>query len=160
MLVTGWGRIAKVLSPAALCPGRPGAAVAARKEGDRAMAQALGLEALDFTALPEALGGFDFIVNTVPEQVLGEPELGRIRREGRPACWSWPPPPGALSPIGQRNWALPGPGRPGSAGALRPLHRSGADEGGHILNNKGEGENEHRKQKKTGAGPVRLLLHL
>lgn len=80
MLVTGWGRIAKILSLRLFVLGAR-VTVAARKEGDRAMAQALGLEALDFPALPEALGGFDFIVNTVPEQVLGEPELGRIRRD-------------------------------------------------------------------------------
>ncbi len=80
VLVTGWGRIAKILSLRLFALGAR-VTVAARKEGDRAMAQALGLEALDFPALPEALGGFDFIVNTVPEQVLGEPELGCIRRD-------------------------------------------------------------------------------
>ncbi len=80
VLVTGWGRIAKILSLRLFALGAR-VTVAARKEGDRAMARALGLEALDFPELPEALGNFDFIVNTVPEQVLGEAELGRIRRD-------------------------------------------------------------------------------
>ncbi len=80
VLVTGWGRIAKILSLRLFALGSR-VTVAARKEGDRAMARALGLEALDFPALPEVLGDFDFIVNTVPEQVLGEAELGCIRRD-------------------------------------------------------------------------------
>ena len=80
VLVTGWGRIAKILSLRLYALGAA-VTVAARKEGDRAMARALGLEALDFPQLPEALGGFDFVVNTVPEQVLGEKELGCIRRD-------------------------------------------------------------------------------
>ena len=80
VLVTGWGRIAKILSLRLFALGAR-VTVAARKEGDRAMAQALGLEALDFPALPEALGGFDFIVSSVPEQGRGEPERGGIRRD-------------------------------------------------------------------------------
>lgn len=79
-LVTGWGRIAKILSLRLYALGSR-VTVAARKEGDRAMARALGLEALDFPELPEAMDGFDFIVNTVPEQVLAEQELSRIRRD-------------------------------------------------------------------------------
>ena len=55
--------------------------VAARKEGDRAMATALGLEALDFPQLPETMADYDFIVNSVPEQVLGEQELNLVRRD-------------------------------------------------------------------------------
>ena len=80
VLVTGWGRIAKIRSLRLYALGSR-VSVAARIEGDRAMARAFGLEALDFPQLPEALEGFDFIVNTVPEQVLGEKELGLIRRD-------------------------------------------------------------------------------
>ena len=49
--------------------------------GMSAAALVILLAAMIFPALPEALGGFDFIVNTVPEQVLGEAELGHIRRD-------------------------------------------------------------------------------
>lgn len=80
VLVTGWGKIAKILSLRLYALGA-GVTVAARKDGDRAMARALGLEALDFPELPAALDSFDFIVNTVPERVLAEQELGRIRRD-------------------------------------------------------------------------------
>lgn len=80
VLVTGWGRIAKILALRLYALGAK-VTVAARKDGDRAMAQALGLEALDFPALPGALPGFDFIVNTVPAQVLGEEELSLIRQD-------------------------------------------------------------------------------
>lgn len=80
ILVTGWGRIAKILSLRLYAMGAR-VTVAARKEGDRAMATALGLEALDFPQLPETMADYDFIVNTVPEQILGEQELNLVRRD-------------------------------------------------------------------------------
>lgn len=80
VLVTGWGRVAKILSLRLYALGAK-VTVAARKDGDRAMARALGLEALDFPALTEALPAFDFLINTVPAQVLGEKELGLIRQD-------------------------------------------------------------------------------
>lgn len=80
VLVTGWGRIGKILALRLYALGAR-VTVAARKEGDRAMARALGLEALDFPGLSAALPEFDFIVNTVPQQVLHEKELGLIRRD-------------------------------------------------------------------------------
>ncbi len=80
ILVTGWGRIAKILSLRLYAMGAR-VTVAARKEGDRAMATALGLEALDFPQLPETMADYGFIVNTVPEQVLGEQELNLVRRD-------------------------------------------------------------------------------
>lgn len=77
VLVTGWGRVAKLL---ALRLGALGArvTVAARKEGDRAMAAALGLEAVDFGGLDGALETLHFLVNTVPARVLGEDMLARL----------------------------------------------------------------------------------
>lgn len=80
VLVTGWGRIAKILALRLYALGAK-VTIVARKDGDRAMAQALGLEALDFPALAETLPSFDFIVNTVPAQVFGEKELSFIRQD-------------------------------------------------------------------------------
>lgn len=78
ILVTGWGRVAKILA-LRLCALGAAVTVAARKEGDRAMAQALGLSAVSFTELLPLLPDFDFIVNTVPARVFAGEELERIR---------------------------------------------------------------------------------
>ena len=67
-LVSGFGRIGRLLAGKLAALG-VSVAVAARREESRAEAEALGCEALPFDALP---GGFDFVVNTVPERVLGE----------------------------------------------------------------------------------------
>ena len=74
ILITGWGRIGKLLAlrlkamGAELC-------IAARNAEDRAMIQALGMKAADYTELEGLMGGFDFIVNTVPERVVTEAML-------------------------------------------------------------------------------------
>ena len=78
VLVTGWGRVAKLLA-LRLRALAAEVTVAARKEGDRAMAQALGLAAADFPDLPALLGSFDFVVNTVPARVLPAESLARLR---------------------------------------------------------------------------------
>lgn len=77
-LVTGWGRVASQLAP------RLGAlgcrvTVAARKAGDRATAEALGLAACGFDGVEALAGEADFIVNTVPAQVIGRGALEKIR---------------------------------------------------------------------------------
>lgn len=78
VLVTGWGRVGKLLA-LRLRALAAEVTVAARKEGDRAMAQALGLAAADFPDLPALLGSFDFVVNTVPARVLPAEALARLR---------------------------------------------------------------------------------
>ena len=78
VLVTGWGRVGKLLA-LRLRALAAEVTVAARKEGDRAMAQALGLAAADFPDLPALLGSFDFVVNTVPARVLPAESLARLR---------------------------------------------------------------------------------
>ena len=74
VLVTGWGRVAKILSLRLYALGAD-VTVAARKEADRAMARAMGLEAVDYTALEAELPGFDYIVNTVPARIFSEAQL-------------------------------------------------------------------------------------
>lgn len=80
VLITGWGRIGRLL---ALRLQALGAAVsaAARNPRDRAMIRALGLRALDYPALEAAAGEFDCIVNTVPARVLSESTLCCISPE-------------------------------------------------------------------------------
>ena len=75
VLVTGWGRIAKILAPRLLALGAE-VTVAARKEADRAMVRALGMTATDFKAPEHLLDGFHFAVNTVPARVICDAALG------------------------------------------------------------------------------------
>ncbi len=69
ILITGWGRIGKILSLRLMDLGAK-VSVAARKAADRAMAEALGIKALSYQELEGVIGDYDFIVNTVPEQVI------------------------------------------------------------------------------------------
>lgn len=78
VLVTGWGRISRLLSPRLRALGAE-VTVAARKDGDRAMARAQGLRTLDMEAAAGSLGDFDFIVNTVPARIIGEAALETVR---------------------------------------------------------------------------------
>lgn len=67
-LVSGYGRIGRLLADKLRAMGAS-VTVAARREESRAEAEARGCESLPFKALN---GGFDYVVNTVPERVLGE----------------------------------------------------------------------------------------
>ena len=74
VLVCGWGRIAKLLTLRLLGLGaRVG--VAARRAEARVMAAAVGAESFPFDELESRIGGFDFIVNTVPARVLDDGAL-------------------------------------------------------------------------------------
>lgn len=117
VLVTGWGKIAKILSLRLYALGAA-VTVAARKEGDRAMARALGLEALDFPALPGTLGSFHFIVNTVPQHVLGEKELALINREA--LLLELASPPGGFEMEQARQLGLNAQAAPGLPGLCAP----------------------------------------
>lgn len=78
VLVTGWGRIAKILALRLYALGAL-VTVAARKDGDRAMARAFGLDTCDFPELREFADEFDFIANTVPARVLDSGLLSLLR---------------------------------------------------------------------------------
>jgi dipicolinate synthase subunit A len=80
ILVTGWGRVAKLVALRLHALGAI-VTVAARKDGDRAMVKALSMEAVDFVGLDSFLSGFDFVVNTVPDSVLPEAFLKKLRRD-------------------------------------------------------------------------------
>ena len=80
VLVTGWGKLAKVLS-LRLCALGARVTVAARREGDRAMASALGAEGVEFCTLESRLSDFEFVVNTVPARVFSDAMLCLIRED-------------------------------------------------------------------------------
>lgn len=80
VLVTGWGRIAKILTLRLRALGAR-VTVAARKEGDRAMAAALGMDSVEITALESCLADFDFVVNTVPARIFTDAMLCCIRED-------------------------------------------------------------------------------
>lgn len=80
VLVTGWGRIASVLAPKLRALGAY-VTVCARKPGDRAMAQTQALGSCSFEALPLLAEDVDFVVNTVPAEVLDREILGSFRRD-------------------------------------------------------------------------------
>ena len=64
-LILGWGRIGKLLSEIG-CP----VTVAARKESDRAMLNALGCGAVNFSEVPQILRQVKILFNTVPDLPL------------------------------------------------------------------------------------------
>ncbi|MFA9380159.1 MAG: dipicolinate synthase subunit DpsA [Acetanaerobacterium sp.] len=78
VLVLGFGRCAQVLAKklagldARVC-------VAARSVQARALAQALGYDALSFEALDAQLSRFDYVVNTVPALVLPRARVALLR---------------------------------------------------------------------------------
>lgn len=75
ILVLGWGRIGKCLAQMLAALGAD-IIVAARKERDRAMAQALGYDAIDFDG---DFSRFRVIFNTVPVPVLSAERLLQCR---------------------------------------------------------------------------------
>jgi len=117
VLVTGWGRVAKILALRLQALGA-GVTVAARKEGDRAMAQALALSATDFAALPGMMDDFDFVVNTVPDRVLPPEALARLRRPA--LLLELASPPGGFDPQEAADLGLTALAAPGLPGLTAP----------------------------------------
>ena len=78
VLVTGWGRVASLLAPRLRSLGAY-VTVAARKAGDRATAEALGLGSCRFEELGRLLEDVDLVVNTVPAQVFTREPLALLR---------------------------------------------------------------------------------
>lgn len=74
VLICGWGRIGRLLALRLALLGAE-VAVAARQAEDRAMISALGLKAAEYIRLEAEMGGFDFVVNTVPARVLSDAML-------------------------------------------------------------------------------------
>ena len=68
-LILGWGRIGKCLARMLSALGCP-VTVAARKDADRAMLEALGFQAADFPGIPSILTRHRVLFNTVPNLPL------------------------------------------------------------------------------------------
>lgn len=81
-LVLGYGRIGKCLSRRLKALGSS-VTVAARKEKDRAEAISDGMRATDYDGLISLMQDFDAVYNTVPQTVLTEQALSRLK-EGVP----------------------------------------------------------------------------
>lgn len=77
-LVLGFGRTGRVLAQRLAALGAE-TWVVARRPAARAEAAVRGHQAADFPALPELLERADFVFNTVPAPVLGEPLLRRCK---------------------------------------------------------------------------------
>lgn len=80
VLVIGFGRVGKLTAHRLTALGAR-VTVSARKSGDRAWIEALGMESADTNRLSGTLGTYDVIVNTVPALVLPEELLGEVRRD-------------------------------------------------------------------------------
>ncbi len=78
VLVIGWGRIGKCLAQLLKSMGAI-VTVAARKEQDRAMLNALGYDAIDTQSLGNGLARFRVIFNTAPVMVLPKEDLHDCR---------------------------------------------------------------------------------
>lgn len=78
VLVLGWGRIGKCLAFRLKALGAQ-VSVWARKEADRAMAEALGLRAASACDLEKGLVRYRLIVNTIPAPILSEEQLCNCR---------------------------------------------------------------------------------
>ena len=80
VLVLGWGRIAKLLTLRLLGLGAQVTAAARRAEA-RMTAETVGAESMSFDELESRIGGFDFIVNTVPARVFGDGALCAVSED-------------------------------------------------------------------------------
>ncbi|MBE7016940.1 MAG: dipicolinate synthase [Ruminococcaceae bacterium] len=75
VLISGFGRIARLLAPRLRALGMR-VCVAARSEEDRVLAEAMGLESVKISQC--AKSEWDFVVNTVPSVIFKKEELSRF----------------------------------------------------------------------------------
>lgn len=79
-LVLGYGRCAKIL--ASKLKGLDGnVTVCARNPTQRSLANALGLETMDFMELKRRITQYDYIFNTIPHMILKEEILRKISKD-------------------------------------------------------------------------------
>ena len=80
VLILGWGRIGKCLGQLLKSMGAR-VTIAARKETDRAMIQALGYHTADFSKAAGLLDRFRLIINTVPASVFSRMQMDACRND-------------------------------------------------------------------------------
>lgn len=76
-LVIGCGRIGKVLARLLKGMGAK-VTVSSRREGERALLEVMGINAIRTESIVDSVGGYDIIFNTVPKTVIGCEALGKI----------------------------------------------------------------------------------
>ena len=122
-LVTGYGRIGKILSKM-LCGIGARVSVEARKYADLALIEGHDFNAVSLDELPHHIGEFDIIFNTVPHLIFDRDILEKVKKDAliidlasRPGGVNFK----AAAELGiQVIWALSLPGKvaPVSAGAI------------------------------------------
>ncbi len=80
ILITGFGRIAKILSKF-LTAFNCNITIVARKETDRALAKTLGCNTICFNEIKNHIPEFDFVFNTVPNTVFFGNELTNANKD-------------------------------------------------------------------------------
>ena len=80
VLIIGWGRIGKCLGQLLKAMGAD-VTIAARNPAHRAMLHALGYAAIDPESLPDSLGRFRLLYNTVPHPVLNREQTALCRED-------------------------------------------------------------------------------
>ena len=78
ILITGFGRLAKVLSKYLIALGAR-VTIAARKYSDLSWAQITGCESVHMSNISLEIGKFDVIFNTVPSEIFGEKEVKAMK---------------------------------------------------------------------------------
>ena len=78
-LVCGWGRIGKLIAPMLRSIGGE-VTVAARSEIDRAWAQSLSLQTIDFSNLSKDISDFRLIINTIPSVMFSRKVLCHVSK--------------------------------------------------------------------------------
>ncbi len=77
VLVTGYGKTGEAIADV-LSKNYADVTVAARKSSARAKARTKNLKAVDFDEMCDGAKKFDFVINTVPQKVIGESQLSRF----------------------------------------------------------------------------------
>lgn len=79
-LVTGYGRIAKILSKILLSMGAD-VTVAARKSSDLIWAEANGFHSIKISDILDHANNFDIIFNTVPSRIIEEDVISKFKKD-------------------------------------------------------------------------------
>lgn len=117
-LILGFGRIGKLLAQKLAAFGAQ-VSVAARRETDRALAEALGYGSLSFEKPEGVIGDFEYLINTVPARVLSDAALCCVSPEA--LLLELASAPGGFDPTLARNIGLNLVTAPGLPGRCAPL---------------------------------------
>lgn len=79
-LILGYGKCAKVMAKK-IRGMEASVTICARSEEDRSLADAFGYDTLAFLDWKEHLGEFEYVFNTVPQVILKEDSLSKMRRD-------------------------------------------------------------------------------